>query len=400
MNSTIFSANSMRFYLPRLRSLGSRLLNALVILALVLPNLTIAVQAAVPEAVFEVEANLPREDSVSLESFQPVELEEPSAVYQPPVFTHPQPGKGVELDVIKAPLEDPIDVSWDGGGGDSNWETANNWSNDAVPDGDSNVTIDANVTVRGNSPTTINALILGDSSGTYSPTFSFNYDAVSDGPLTVDDGDVVIHAGAQIIHTSAGTGEVINGKINLDIQSGNMVLDGTIFADQKGYRGAGGDYEDGEGPGGGTSYQWGRGDGAGYGDYGGGGGGGFPYGSHIDPLALGSGGGGSYNWASGGHGGGAIRINVAGTLTINGTITADGGNGGNNGWGAGGGSGGSIFINSGTITGTIPSSTITAEGGNSGDSSSGRGAGGRIALYYSAEYTFPGSVSAAQGSQL
>ena len=294
--------------------------------------------------------------------------------------------------------EAPINVSWDGGGGDSYWETASNWSNDVVPDGNSNVTINFNGTVRVNSPTTINAFTLGDSSGTYSPIFSFNYDAVSAGPLTVDEGDVVIHDGAQIIHTSAGTGEVINGKINLDVQSGNMVLDGIIFADLKGYRGGAGAPNFGDGPGGGASSGMGRGRGAGHGGAGGGSGGGQPYGSLSAPVALGSGGGGGYNSASGGHGGGAIKLVVGGTLTINGTITADGGNGGKHVYGAGGGSGGSIFITADTLTGSNPSSTITAEGGNAGDGSSGNGAGGRIALFYTSGYSFPGSVSATKGT--
>ncbi len=294
--------------------------------------------------------------------------------------------------------EAPIIVSWDGGGGDNNWETANNWSNDLVPDANSNVTIDFDGTVRVNSPTTINDLVLGDSSGTYSPIFSFNYDAIADGPLTVDEGDVAIHNGAQILHTSAGSGEVINGKINLDILVGDLVLEGLINAAQKGYRGGVGTPNDGDGPGGGASSGMGRGDGAGHGGVGGGSGGGQPYGSHSAPEALGSGGGGGYNSASGGHGGGAIKLHIGGTLTINGTITADGGNGGKHVYGAGGGSGGSIFIIAGTITGTNPSSTITAEGGNAGDSSAGNGAGGRIALYYTSEYSFPGAVSAASGT--
>ena len=53
-----------RFLLPRLRKPGSRFLNAMVILSMVLPNLTIAVQAAAPEKPII----LPREDTVSTTS--------------------------------------------------------------------------------------------------------------------------------------------------------------------------------------------------------------------------------------------------------------------------------------------------------------------------------------------
>lgn len=333
------------------------------------------------------------------------EVVESSSSYQAPVFTHPEPRKAVDMPVLRslqsappvAPLLDPVEVSWDGGGGDTNWETAANWSNDLVPDDNSNVTIDFDGTVRINAATTINALAVGSAAGTNIPILSFNYDAIAGGPLSVDNGDVVIHDGAQIIHTSAGYGEVINGMINLEVVAGDLTIDGEIFAGAKGYRGGRGDLEDGEGPGGGLAIQWSRGEGGGYGNYGGGNGGGAPYGDHDGPLDLGSGGGGAYNGAVGGHGGGTIRLSVAGILTNNGDINADGGNGGNNGWGAGGGTGGSVLIFAGTITGTESAATISADGGDSGDTSSGIGSGGRIALYYSVDYSFPGTVSAEQG---
>jgi len=95
--STILSIKPTRIHLPRLRSLGSRFLNALVILALVLPNMTIAVQAAVPEQA----VNLPREDSVSLESIEAALNKENSDNYQSPVFTHPQPRKKADQYVLQ-----------------------------------------------------------------------------------------------------------------------------------------------------------------------------------------------------------------------------------------------------------------------------------------------------------
>jgi hypothetical protein len=110
------------------------------------------------------------------------------------------------------------------------------------------------------------------------------------------------------------------------------------------------------------------------------------YGSLYEPNDLGSGAG---NALYGGVGGGAFKISLTGTLTNNGTISADGATGTTNGTdGGGGGSGGSIWIDTQTING---SGLISVNGGRGmrgywvGGAS---GAGGRIALYYS-EGDFP-----------
>ncbi len=76
--------------------------------------------------------------------------------------------------------------------------------------------------------------------------------------------------------------------------------------------------------------------------------GGGPYGSVTQPVDLGSGGG--LRFGAGGVGGGAIRLLVAGTLTVNGTISADGAPA--PGYGSGGGSGGSIWITAGALSGS------------------------------------------------
>lgn len=100
-----------------------------------------------------------------------------------------------------------------------------------------------------------------------------------------------------------------------------------------------------------------------------------PYGSVKNPITLGSGGenhyqrqAGYYTNYSGGAGGGAITINIGGTLTVNGDISADGQEGAGP---AGGGSGGSIHIDTGIINGT---GRITADGKTNAS-------GGRIAIY-------------------
>jgi hypothetical protein len=104
----------------------------------------------------------------------------------------------------------------------------------------------------------------------------------------------------------------------------------------------------------------------------------------MAPSDLGSGAGGATTcaggvcWAAnvGGNGGGAIRLEVSGTLTNNGKISAGGGNGGGY---AGGGSGGSIWATIGTLTG---SGTFTANGGVNSSGGAQGGGGGRIALLY------------------
>ena len=99
------------------------------------------------------------------------------------------------------------------------------------------------------------------------------------------------------------------------------------------------------------------------------------YGSGIEPVHLGSGGGGGSNGGeTGGNGGGLISLDVGGTMTLSGTITANGETPSVN---SGGGSGGSVFIEATTITG---SGSINADGGDGG-SNSGGGGGGRIAIH-------------------
>ncbi len=128
--------------------------------------------------------------------------------------------------------------------------------------------------------------------------------------------------------------------------------------------------------------------GGGYGGYGGSGNtwGGSPYGSHTQPTALGSGGG---NINMGGRGGGAIKLIVADTITVDGAITATGGHGKAN--GTGGGSGGSIWILSDTLAG---SGSISADG-TIGESNGDGGGGGRISLQWSSgKKTFDGIIRA------
>ena len=172
---------------------------------------------------------------------------------------------------------------------------------------------------------------------------------------------------------------------NLDVAAG-----GGIDAWGKGYQST-------KGPGGTKKYVW-----AGGGGHGGRGGdgwadnasakecdGGGAYGSVTAPFEAGSGAGNYRDTAPtdyGGYGGGVVRVDASGgSVTIDGTITADGHS---SGFATAGGAGGSVHITCDTLGGT---GTISAEGGLSFEyttpaqtynAAGGGGGGGRIALDY------------------
>lgn len=214
--------------------------------------------------------------------------------------------------------------------------------------------------------------------------------------------------------TVLASGDVtINGSINLNGSSANYLIpgDGGPGGFDGGQGGASyGIGKRGEGPGGGTGggaytgteYGSAGGSGGGFSSVGSAGGaspygwvaastGGVSYSSErILPAIGGSGGGGGggtskFVGGGGGGGGGAIVIASTGTITVNGTISANGGTGATPSSGqsyysgGGGGSGGSIRLIANTIAGN---GTITSNGGGGGDSAScgrgGTGAVGRI----------------------
>jgi hypothetical protein len=117
--------------------------------------------------------------------------------------------------------------------------------------------------------------------------------------------------------------------------------------------------------------------------------GGMPYGSATVPTALGSGGGNQTGGSGlGGAGGGAIKILTAGTLALNGTISANGVTPAY----AGGGSGGSVWLVANTLTGA---GFISAAGGD-GTFYSG-GGGGRVVVA-AASMPYTGTFSTAGGA--
>ncbi|MHC4405650.1 MAG: Ig-like domain-containing protein, partial [Planctomycetota bacterium] len=150
------------------------------------------------------------------------------------------------------------------------------------------------------------------------------------------------------------------------------------------------------GPGAGASGGGQSGAGGGGGGYGGLGGngryglaGGSVYGWVTEPVDLGSGGGVGEN-QPGRAGGGAIRLDVDGVLTVEGSLTANG-RGGNT--SAGGGSGGSVYVTVGTLHG---GGVISANGGNIVGLGGG-GGGGMVAVEYHTN-AFVGTLSAHGGS--
>jgi hypothetical protein len=171
------------------------------------------------------------------------------------------------------------------------------------------------------------------------------------------------------------------GSATID-PGGVLVMDGLGFSQSSG-------------PGAGNSMNA-IGSGAGYGGVGGASSvqpGGTNYGSAQQPVDRGSGGG--FGWGSsvgGSTGGGALRMTVGGSLTVNGLLTTDGTAGLQD--DAGGGSGGSLWLTAGAIGG---SGLISAKGGSGELYQGGGGGGGRIALYYRSP-NFGGQLTAAGGS--
>jgi len=161
-------------------------------------------------------------------------------------------------------------------------------------------------------------------------------------------------------------------------------------------------YESARGPGkGGASNS--RGTGGGHGGAGakvsdGTGTGGITNGIALVPIDAGSGGGEAqalqYD-ANGdripnGYGGGAVRLEATGAVTLDGTITA---NGNAHGFWGGGGAGGTIYIKSGTFAGAA-TGRMTAQGrsGHGNGPWGGGGGGGRIAVWR-AKHAYAGEPS-------
>jgi len=268
-------------------------------------------------------------------------------------------------------------VAWDGGGDGTSWNDPLNWGGDALPGptDDAVIQVDgALASVQITSNVTVNTINSTEDVSVQGATLTV-------GTLAVD--SLSVGAGSVLTAPQGITVSVTAAEdVSVDAAS-------TISADGMGYG-------SGAGPGAGQS-DWNAGSGGGYGGAGGASynrAGGGSYGSTTEPVDLGSGGGGAIG--QGGAGGGAMRLTVGGTLSLEGSITANGLPGGV-GWsnyGGGGGSGGSIYLATGTLTG---GGAIMANGGAGYDASSGGGGGGRVAVYYGSS-SLTGTMTARGGS--
>ena len=199
--------------------------------------------------------------------------------------------------------------------------------------------------------------------------------------LLVDSGGVITHSALQ------------SGGLDLLILGNALIgTNGGLAVDGKGYTGVN------PGPGSGVMPSGAAGSGGGYGGIGGasatGSPGGTNYGSAAQPTDFGSSGGYSLGGSGGqnlSQGGGAARLRVSGSLTVDGRITANGNDGTYD--RSGGGAGGSIWVTARTLSGH---GFMTADGGMGELFDGGGGGGGRIAIN-AQNNTFAGPIVALGG---
>ncbi|HLO41834.1 MAG TPA: immunoglobulin domain-containing protein, partial [Phycisphaerales bacterium] len=198
------------------------------------------------------------------------------------------------------------------------------------------------------------------------------------------EGNIIVRGGGYLTHDYADSqGLTLDVLGDVTIESNSM-----IGANGRGYTA-------GQGPGAGSIGTW-----AGGGGYGGAGRasgngapGGLTYGLASYPDELGSGGGNDTNvsGSTGGAGGGKVKLIVGGTLTVQGTLSADGAPQISHEGGAG--SGGSVYVQASRIEGA---GQVTARGGNA--TYGGGGGGGRIALYSCMQLIPAANISAEGGA--
>ncbi|PJA17035.1 MAG: hypothetical protein COX66_05895 [Elusimicrobia bacterium CG_4_10_14_0_2_um_filter_63_34] len=298
-------------------------------------------------------------------------------------------------------------ISWDGGaGGNDNWYDALNWSGDAVPGAGDDVVIDAATTVQvdASSPAiSFQSLVLGENNNPIlrmSTGIQSGYLEIRNGATLLQNTavelvltSVTVLSGGAIDHSAAGA-----ASVNIRTTGDFVIASGaTIIVDGDGFLGGdsgmtSGNAGSGTQPGAGGASLGEGGGGGGHGGVGGAGGnpGGAGGGSDdvvTAPSLHGSGGGGGGSGGSGlgvgGAGGGLVLLSIGGTMTLDGTVSADGANGAVNGNGAGGGgAGGAVYIQSANMAG---GGSISADGGNgglSGTAGGGGGGAGRVAIVF------------------
>jgi hypothetical protein len=254
------------------------------------------------------------------------------------------------------------------------WTNGVTWGG-TIPQAGDDATINNGVTVTAN----VSTVSLNSLTENGRLVFSGWNTVVTSTTVTVN--GTVTHLGNT--DTNGADGWTPDNRIWIVCSSLTVTTGGIINANGMGYPGwPSGSTNSGCGPGSSRAMQFTGG--AGYGGKGGGSEntpvnpGGPTYGDASQPQDPGSSAGANCSFeGSCGAGGGAIRIQASGSVTVNGTISASGADGGNN-HGAGG-SGGAVYITCLTFTGA--GGKIYADGGL-GPGAGGSGGGGRIAVIY------------------
>ncbi|MBI2440857.1 MAG: G8 domain-containing protein [Lentisphaerae bacterium] len=275
-------------------------------------------------------------------------------------------------------------VTWVTAGSSTNdWFGTNNWSSQSAPaDGDEVIITNASVRVLlTNSTATLSSLLISNSATLIFSNWNTALNATN---VTIASNAALTHVANTATTTNDQGGWPTNARVWIVCSNLTIAAGASINADSRGYQANPNNYTYGYGPGGGYcrggSYG-GRGSSPEHPPYGSVYGSvyaGNVYGVAAAPDQPGSAGG-QYNSSyPAGNGGGAVRIQAEGTVTVNGGITVNG----SAGTGCGG-SGGAVWINCLRLDGT--NGLISANGGN-GNSSGGwpgsAGGGGRIAVIY------------------
>ena len=185
--------------------------------------------------------------------------------------------------------------------------------------------------------------------------------------VVIVDGDVVVRSGATV---TSSTGDLTINASSILVENGASISVAPTGESPEGQGGTYGTY-DGGGGGYGTT---------GMGSYGSPGGvWGYANDSIVQPGSRG----GACGAVTGGLGGGVLRL-IAGDITIDGQLTANGGVGstGSSGWGSGGGSGGGILVAANSLS---ISGGVWAVGGDGGGYYDNNGGNGRVKLLYGTE---------------
>ena len=271
------------------------------------------------------------------------------------------------------------------------------WSLDALDlVNGGNLWVPTNTTLNADSTdfsgSTTNGYLIIDSHGTLAGGSDLTISNVTFMPLAgskfTGTTNLTIDASAVVAHIKNSTSE--DWTLEIDIV-GNLTIPAGARIDVDGLG-----YDKQAGPGrpryaNGNTYLYGHG-----GSYGGRGGkssyaedSGPTYGSVTAPGNIGSGGGWCSCSPSTNDGGGAIKLTVGGTTTLNGELSADGIGYAAVGSVMGGGSGGSVWLTTSNLTGN---GTITADGGPATWSNGAGGGGGRISVVLTGSDSF-GSVT-------